>query len=68
LDEHFPGLKQKYQKKYGLNYIVTSDNNKALSKIFYETCNKHNIVCNNDELFKEMGIFEEKKGSQIELF
>ncbi|MDR2971966.1 MAG: radical SAM protein [Bacteroidales bacterium] len=67
LDEHFPGLKKVYQKKYGNNYIVTSNNNDTLSKIFYETCSKHNIVCNSNVLFEFMRIFEEK-GAQIELF
>jgi DNA repair photolyase len=67
LDEHFPNLKKVYQKKYGNNYIVTSDNNETLSKIFYETCKKHHIVCNCNALFEYMRIFEEK-GAQIELF
>jgi DNA repair photolyase len=68
LDEHFPGLKKVYQKKYGLNYVVTSDKNNVLSQIFYETCSKHNIACNNAALFEHMRTFEEKKGAQIELF
>jgi DNA repair photolyase len=68
LDKHFPGLKSVYQKKYGNNYILTSDNNDALSRIFYEKCNKHNIVCNNDALFNYMRYFDEKKNLQMELF
>ena len=67
LDEHFPGLKQMYQKKYGLNYVITSDNNDTLMNLIYETCTRHNIVCNNDALFEYMGTFEDKKG-QMELF
>ncbi|GHV90161.1 radical SAM protein [Spirochaetia bacterium] len=61
LDEHFPGLKQRYQKKYGNSYQVISDNDHELSKMFYDVCAKHNIVCNNDELFKYMHEFEDKK-------
>jgi len=68
LDEHFPGLKKVYQKKYGLSYEIASDNNEKLTKLFYETCDKHNIVYGNEKLFKYMGTFEEKKGSQMELF
>ncbi|MCL2267080.1 MAG: radical SAM protein [Treponema sp.] len=68
LDEHFPGLKNVYQKKYGLNYIITSDNNDALMPLFYDTCKKHKIVCDNDELFKYMRTYEEKEKPQIELF
>jgi DNA repair photolyase len=68
LDGHFPGLKEVYQKKYGLNYIITSDNNDPLTKLFLEVCEKHNIVCGNDRLFEYMRAFAEKKGAQMELF
>jgi DNA repair photolyase len=68
LDEHFPGLKSVYQKKYGLDYIITSDNNEKLMKLFNETCDKHRIVYGNDALFEYMRTFEEKKGKQIEMF
>ena len=54
LDKHFPGLKEKYQKKYGYNYAVTSDKNNALMHIVQETCKQNNILCNNDEVFKYM--------------
>ena len=68
LDKHFPGLKSAYQKKYGLDYIITSDNNDALMKLFNETCGKHRIVYGNDALFEYMRAFEEKKGKQMEMF
>jgi len=68
LDEHFPGLKTIYQKKYGNNYIVTSDNNDKLMPLFYETCKKNKIICDNDELFKYMRAFEQKKIDQLDLF
>jgi DNA repair photolyase len=69
LDVHFPGLKQKYQAKYGNNYILTSDKNKELMVLFNKTCHDNNIVCNNDALFGYMNTFEEKnpKG-QLSLF
>jgi len=68
LDEHFPELKKKYQKKYGFSYEIKSDNNETLSSLFYEICNKNKIVCNNDELFEYMHAFEEKKTEQLSLF
>ncbi|GHV86713.1 radical SAM protein [Spirochaetia bacterium] len=69
LDEHFPGLKQRYQQKYGNSYQVMSDNDRELSKLFYDVCAQHNIVCNNDELFKYMHDFEDKKmAAQFDLF
>ncbi|GHU71605.1 radical SAM protein [Spirochaetia bacterium] len=69
LDEHFPGLKQRYQQKYGNSYQVMSDNDRGLSKLFYKTCAQHHIVCNSDELFKYMHEFEDKKTAvQLDLF
>jgi len=68
LDQHFPGLKSVYQKKYGLNYIITSDNNEALMNLFNETCDKHRIAYGNDALFEYMRAFEQKRGAQMELF
>jgi len=68
LDKHFPGLKSAYQKKYGLDYIITSDNNEKLTKLFNETCDKHRIACGNDALFEYMRAFQPQKTAQIELF
>ena len=74
LDEHFPGLKSVYQKKYGNSYQITSDNNAQLMKILRATCARRNIVLGVDNLFEYMGAFEEKgnahpkDSSQMELF
>lgn len=69
LDEHFPGLKQKYHKKYGLSYEIRSDNNEKLMSIFYEECKKHSIVCSNNEIFKYLCTLEDKQQvEQLSLF
>ena len=68
LDEHFPGLKEVYQKKFGLNYVITSDNNDILMKILFDTCRKNEILCGTDVVFEYMRTFEGKKSGQIELF
>jgi DNA repair photolyase len=69
LDEHFPGLKQKYQKKYGYSYEIMSDNNEKLMSIFYGECKKHGIVCSNDEIFKYLNSFEDKQqAEQLSMF
>jgi DNA repair photolyase len=67
LDKHFPGLKNKYQTRYGNAYELKSDNNEKLMAIFYETCAKHNIVYGTDNLFNYMREFKEK-GGQLGLF
>ena len=73
LDLHFPGLKKKYQQKYGLNYEIPSDNNNKLMKIYHETCRAHNIIAGTDEVFKYLNTadFAHKlshKAAQLSLF
>ena len=66
LDIHFPGLKEKYQKKYGYNYEIPSDNNSHLMNIFNEVCKAHNIVCNMNEVFAYMRVIDNER--QFDLF
>ena len=61
LDEHFPGLKQKYHRKYGYSYEIKSDNNPELMKIFFSECKKHGIVSKVSEVFNYLHSFEEKE-------
>jgi DNA repair photolyase len=69
LDQHFPGLKGKYQRKYGLNYELGSDNSQELMRLFNETCTRHNMNGNRDELFAYLHSFDEKKTpQQLDLF
>ncbi|MDR0641568.1 MAG: radical SAM protein, partial [Treponema sp.] len=41
LDEYFPGLREKYQKRYGNNYVLTSGNNEELMEIFVRACEEN---------------------------
>jgi DNA repair photolyase len=68
LDRYFPGLKNEYQRKYGNNYVIASDNNEALMKLLNAVCEKHGIVCNNDAVFGYIRDFTDTKGAQMELF
>ncbi len=43
LDEHFPGLREKYEKKYGSRYSCTPSNSKKLWNTFNEACYKYGI-------------------------
>jgi len=67
LDRHFPGLKDKYHRKYGLSYEVTSDNNDALMEIFRAECEKHGIVHDNAKIFEYMHTLP-NDGEQMRLF
>jgi DNA repair photolyase len=69
LDEHFPGLKQKYHKKYGYSYEIKSDNNEKLMKIFFSECKKHGIISKVADVFKYLHSFEENEEvEQLSLF
>ncbi|WP_455716409.1 radical SAM protein [Anaerosporobacter sp.] len=69
LDEHFPGLKERYIAMYGNQYILPSPNNDKLMKIVRQECKKHGIVCESDVLFEYMKKFETKVNmEQMSLF
>lgn len=68
LDGHFPGLRQKYHKKYGYRYEVMSDNNDRLMAILHDECRKHGIVCDNNEIFRYLHTYEVKQPEQLSFF
>ena len=69
LDEHFPGIKRRYQQKYGMAYEIPSEHNRELMKMFRETCRKYNIESNVDKNFEYLHAFEDKTaGEQLSLF
>jgi len=43
LDENFPGVKEKYIKKFGNNYSCSVNNYTKLNSIFNELCDKYKI-------------------------
>lgn len=68
LDKYFPGMREKYHHKYGYAYEITSENNKELMKMFYDTCRKHHMVSNVNELFQYFHKFPEENYQQLSLF
>ena len=69
LERLFPGLKEKYIACYGNQYILPSPNEKRLSEIFSQTCDKHHIVHDSDKIFEYLRTYEEKdKCEQLSLF
>ena len=67
LDIHFPGLKEKYQHKYGYAYEIPCDNNEKLMKIFDETCKANGILYKTNEVFAYLGEFPDID-QQLEFF
>lgn len=69
LDRHFPGLKEKYHKKYGYAYELVSDNHRELMNIFQRTCREHGILSNTADVFTYLHQFPEiNRYEQLMLF
>lgn len=60
LDRLFPGLKEKYIRTYGNQYMIASPGNSHLMRLFHQTCSKNGIVHNNEQIFQYLQTFEEK--------
>ena len=67
LDRHFPGLKEKYIRRYGNAYELPSPRTRELMPIFHRICREHGMTDNPDEIFRYMDIFPEKY-EQMKLF
>ena len=60
LDEHFPGLKDKYIRRYGNAYELASPNTDKLTRLFTDTCKKYDILCTPDDCFAFMNDLPDK--------
>lgn len=64
LDEHFPGLKEKYIRMYGNSYQLSSPNSRKLSMIYKSECIKNGIMCDVNECFEYLNEYEDKYGGE----
>ena len=60
LDEHFPGLKEEYIRRYGNAYELPSPRAKELSGIFHKICRENGIISDPDACFAYMRELPEK--------
>ena len=67
LDEHFPGLKQEYIRRYGYSYNIQSPNAEKLERIFHDFCNAYSIETDVNRIFAYLNEFPEKY-EQLSLF
>ena len=67
LDKNFPGIIEKYHRRYGYSYELASDRNEELMKIFRDKCRENGIVYQADECFQYLHEFPEKY-EQLKLF
>lgn len=61
LDQHFPGLKEKYIRTYGNAYEVTSPDNDRLLQIIRTECEKNGIEWQLEKVFEYLNTFPEEK-------
>ena len=64
LDEHFPGLKEKYIRMYGTSYQLSSPNSRQLNMIYKSECIKNGIMCDVNECFEYLNKYEDKYGGE----
>ena len=64
LDEHFPGLKEKYIRMYGNSYQLSSPNSRQLNMIYKSECIKNGIMCDMNECFEYLNKYEDKYGGE----
>ena len=69
LDKHFPGLHEKYHRRFGYAYEIPSDRSGELMKYFKNFCRENHIVSDAGKVFEYMREFPENKGyEQLSLF
>lgn len=67
LDRLFPGLRKRYEKEYGLSYVVNSPDNGRLMMQFHSFCEKHGIIHDPEQCFEDIVQLPEKY-KQLSLF
>ena len=60
LDKHFPGMKERYIRRYGNAYELPSPNAKELSGIFRNICRDNGILSTPDACFRLLQEFPER--------
>lgn len=59
LDEHFPGMKERYIRAFGNRYECNSPWNDPLMRIFRAECSARGVLCEPGEVFSYLGAFDE---------
>ena len=67
LDRHFPGLKEKYIRRYGTAYELPSPNRNELMASLRRICGENGLLWRPEDCFAWIGDFPEKN-EQISLF
>ncbi len=69
LDEHFPGMKERYIHAFGDNYACNSPYHAQLMEIFHVRCRERGIPDHPNKVFAYLNEFEDQQaGEQMMLF
>lgn len=69
LDKHFPGVKQRYIKRFGLSYEYQSENSPYLDRLFHEECEKRGVLHDQGKVFRYLRAFPgDEAHEQLSLF
>ena len=60
LDKHFPGMKERYIKRYGNAYDLPSPKARELTEIFQKICKANGILSSPEDCFRFMSELPEK--------
>ncbi len=69
LDRHFPGVKAKYIKRFGLSYECVREHSALLDGIFHSECEKRGVIHRPEQVFDYLHEFPKAfSAEQISLF
>lgn len=69
LDEHFPGVQERYVRTFGDRYVCASKNEPELMKLFRTGCRENGILYETEDVFDFVASFENRRfGEQMRLF
>lgn len=67
LDKYFPGIKEKYIKRYGLSYEIRSDHHDELFDYIKDVSTKHQIMIDAHQVFEYLAKYPDQN-KQLTLF
>lgn len=69
LDRDFPGVKEKYIRRFGLSYECASDNSPSLDRLFHEACEQRGVMHRAERVFDYLHEFPSARAAeQLSLF
>jgi DNA repair photolyase len=65
LEEHFPGMKERYIQRFGDAYECRSPNSRKLTEIFRAECERHDILYKTDDVFAYLSEYDRARQTSL---